>query len=102
VEGLSGRYLRRSLPPLGLLAGIGLLGIAVHPGTLLRLVAALPEAVVTAARRNACTPTAMAGRRQCGADNPDLRDHGRRDPAPAATQNGGPGRVLLYLPDHSV
>jgi len=56
VEGLSGRYLRRSLPLLDLLAQIGqelagragsrlagALGIAVHPATLLRLVAALPE-----------------------------------------------------------
>jgi len=54
--GLSGRYQRRSLPLLGLLAGIGLelggragsrlagvLGITVHPVTLLRLVAVLPE-----------------------------------------------------------
>jgi hypothetical protein len=62
VEGLSGRYLRRSLPLLGLLAGIGLelgdragsrlaglLGIAVHPVTLLRLVAARRGPVVTAA-----------------------------------------------------
>ncbi len=62
VEGLSGRYLRRSLPLLDLLAQIGrelagragsrlagALGIAVHPVTLLRLVAALPEAEVTAA-----------------------------------------------------
>jgi len=62
VEGLSSRYLRRSLPLLGLLAGIGLelagragsrlaglLGIAVHPVTLLRLVAALPGPELTAA-----------------------------------------------------
>jgi len=62
VEGLSGRYLRRSLPLLGLLAGIGLelagragsrlagaLGIAVHPVTLLRLVAALPEPEISTA-----------------------------------------------------
>ena len=60
--GLSGRYQRRSLPLLGLLAGIGLelgrragsrlagvLGIIVHPVTLLRLVAALPEPGVSAA-----------------------------------------------------
>lgn len=62
VEGLSGRYLRRSLPLLGMLAGIGLelagragsrlasaLGITVHPVTLLRLVAALPEPGISAA-----------------------------------------------------
>jgi transposase len=62
VDGLSGRYLRRSLPLLALLAGIGLalagragsrlaglLGIAVHPVTLLRLVAALPEPGIGAA-----------------------------------------------------
>jgi transposase len=62
VEGLSGRYLRRSLPLLGMLAGIGLelagragsrlagaLGITVHPVTLLRLVAALPEPGIGAA-----------------------------------------------------
>jgi transposase len=62
VDGLSGRYLRRSLPLLGMLAQIGrelagragsrlagALGIAVHPVTLLRLVAGLPEPEVTAA-----------------------------------------------------
>jgi transposase len=62
IEGLSGRYQRRSLPLLGLLAQIGrelagragsrlagALGIAVHPVTLLRLVAALPEPGIGAA-----------------------------------------------------
>jgi transposase len=62
VEGLTGRYLRRSLPLLGLLAQIGLvlagragarlaavLGVAVHRATLLRLVAALPEPELGAA-----------------------------------------------------
>ena len=62
VEGLTGRYLRRSLPLLGLLAQIALalagragarlaavLGAAVHRTTLLRLVAALPEPVISAA-----------------------------------------------------
>jgi transposase len=62
AEGLTGRYLRRSLPLLGLLAQIGLalagragarlaavLGIAVHRATLLRLVAALPELGVSTA-----------------------------------------------------
>jgi transposase len=62
VEGLTGRYLRRSLPLLGLLAQIGLalagragarlaavLGAAVHRTTLLRLVAALPGPEVSAA-----------------------------------------------------
>jgi transposase len=62
VEGLSSRYQRRSVPLLGLLAVIGLelagragsrlasaLGIAVHPVTLLRLVAALPEPEISAA-----------------------------------------------------
>ena len=62
VEGLTGRYLRRSLPLLGLLGQIGLalagragsrlagaLGIAVHRTTLLGLVAALPEPQVSAA-----------------------------------------------------
>jgi len=56
VEGLTGRYLRRSLPLLGLLAQIALalagragarlaavLGAAVHRTTLLRLVAAWPD-----------------------------------------------------------
>jgi transposase len=56
VDGLTGRYLRRSLPLLGLLAQVGLalagragarlaatLGAAAHRTTLLRLVAALPE-----------------------------------------------------------
>ena len=62
VEGLTGRYLRRSLPLLGLLAQIALalagragarlaaaLGAAVHRTTLLRLVAALPGPEVSAA-----------------------------------------------------
>ena len=62
VEGLTGRYLRRSLPLLGLLAQIALalagragarlaavLGAAVHRTTLLRLVAALPEPAISAA-----------------------------------------------------
>jgi transposase len=60
--GLSGRYRRRSIPLTAMLAGFGLelagraaarlagtLGIAVHPATVLRLVAAAPEAEVTAA-----------------------------------------------------
>jgi transposase len=62
VEGLTGRYLRRSLPLLGLLAQVGLalagragarlaatLGIAVHRTTLLGLVAAVPEPAIGAA-----------------------------------------------------
>jgi transposase len=62
ADGLTGRYLRRSLPLLGLLAQIGLalagragarlaavLGVAVHRATLLRLVAALPEPELGAA-----------------------------------------------------
>ena len=62
VEGLTGRYLRRSLPLRGLLAQIGLvlagragarlaaiLGVPVHRTTLLRLVAGLPEPVFSAA-----------------------------------------------------
>jgi transposase len=60
--GLSERYRRRSIPLTAMLAGFGLelagraaarlagtLGIAVHPATVLRLVAAAPEAEVTAA-----------------------------------------------------
>jgi len=60
--GLSVRYRRRSVPLLGMLAGFGrelagraaarlagTLGIAVHPATVLRLVAAAPEPEVTAA-----------------------------------------------------
>jgi zinc-finger of transposase IS204/IS1001/IS1096/IS1165/Transposase len=60
--GLSERYRRRSVPLLGMLAGFGLelagraaarlagtLGIAVHPATVLRLVAARPDPEVTAA-----------------------------------------------------
>ena len=52
VDGLTGRYLGRSLPLRGFLAQIGLalagragarLGAAAHRTTLLRLVAALPE-----------------------------------------------------------
>ena len=59
VDGLTGRYLRRSLPLLGLLAQVGLalagragarlaaaLGVAAHRTTLLRLVAALPEPAI--------------------------------------------------------
>ena len=62
VDGLTGRYLRRSLPLLGLLAQVGLalagragarlagtLGAAAHRTTLLRLVAALPEPGISAA-----------------------------------------------------
>jgi transposase len=62
VDGLTGRYLRRSLPLRGLLAQIGLalagragarlaavLGAAAHRTTLLRLVAALPEPAIGAA-----------------------------------------------------
>jgi transposase len=60
--GLSERYRRRSVPLLGMLAGFGLelagraaarlagtLGIAVHPATVLRLVAAAAEPEVSAA-----------------------------------------------------
>jgi transposase len=60
--GLSERYRRRSVPLLGMLAGFGLelagraaarlagtLGIAVHPATVQRLVAARPDPQVTAA-----------------------------------------------------
>jgi transposase len=62
VDGLTGRYLRRSLPLRGLLAQVGLalagragarlaavLGVAAHRSTLLRLVADLPEPVAGAA-----------------------------------------------------
>ena len=62
VDGLTGRYLRRSLPLRGLLAQVGLalagragarlaavLGVAAHRTTLLRLVAALPEPAIGAA-----------------------------------------------------
>jgi transposase len=62
AAGLSERYRRRSVPLLGMLAGFGLelagraaarlagtLGIAVHPATVLRLIAAAAEPKVTAA-----------------------------------------------------
>jgi zinc-finger of transposase IS204/IS1001/IS1096/IS1165 len=62
ADGLTGRYLRRSLPLRGLLARIGLvlagragarlaaiLAVPVHRTTLLRLVAGLPEPVISAA-----------------------------------------------------
>lgn len=62
AKGLSERYRRRSVPLLGMLAGFGLelagraaarlagtLGIAVHPSTVLRLVMALPDPLVSAA-----------------------------------------------------
>lgn len=61
-SGLTSRYRRRSVPLTAMLAGsglelagragarlAGLLGIAVHPSSVLRLVAALPEPQVTAA-----------------------------------------------------
>jgi transposase len=60
--GLTARYRRRSVPLMAMLAGFGLelagraaarlaglLGVAVHPSTVLRLVAALPGPQVTAA-----------------------------------------------------
>jgi len=62
AAGLSERYRRRSVPLLGMLAGFGLelagraaarlagtLGIAVHPATVLRLIAAAGEPEVAAA-----------------------------------------------------
>jgi transposase len=62
AAGVSERYRRRSVPLLGVLAGFGLelagraaarlagtLGIAVHPATVLRLVAAAREPEITAA-----------------------------------------------------
>jgi transposase len=62
AEGLTSRYRRRSVPLTAVLAGFGLelagraaarlaglLGAPVHPSTVLRLVAALPEPRVTAA-----------------------------------------------------
>jgi hypothetical protein len=62
ARGLSERYRRRSVPLTAMLAGFGLelagraaarlagtLGIAVHPSTVLRLVAATPDPEVTAA-----------------------------------------------------
>ena len=62
AEGLTSRYRRRSVPLRQMLAGFGLelagraaarlagrLGVAVHPSTVLRLVAALPEPPITAA-----------------------------------------------------
>jgi hypothetical protein len=60
--GVPARYRRRSLPLLAMLAGFGLelagraaarlagtMGIAVHPSTVLRLVAATPDPEITAA-----------------------------------------------------
>ncbi len=62
AAGLTSRYRRRSVPLTAMLAGFGLelagraaarlaglLGVPVHPSTVLRLVAALPEPQVTAA-----------------------------------------------------
>ncbi len=62
AEGLTGRYRRRSVPLPGMLAGFGLelagraaarlagaLGVPVHSSTVLRLVMALPDPLVTAA-----------------------------------------------------
>jgi transposase len=62
AEGLTGRYCRRSMPLTRMLARFGLelagragarlagmLGIAVHPSTVLRLVTALPDPEVSAA-----------------------------------------------------
>jgi transposase len=62
AAGFTSRYRRRSVPLMAMLAGFGLelagraaarlagrLGVAVHPSTVLRLVAALPEPPITAA-----------------------------------------------------
>jgi transposase len=62
AEGVTVRYRRRSVPLLGMLAGLGLelagraaarlagaLGVPVHSSTVLRLVMALPDPAVTAA-----------------------------------------------------
>jgi len=62
VDGLACRYQRRTLPLASLMAQIGLalpgragarlaapLGIAMHPATLLRLIAALPDPEIGAA-----------------------------------------------------
>ncbi len=62
AAGLTSRYRRRSVPLTAMLAGFGLelagraaarlaglLGVAVHPSTVLRLLAALPEPQLTAA-----------------------------------------------------
>lgn len=62
AQGLTSRYRRRALPLTAMLAGFGLelagrasvrvaglLGIRVHPSTVLRLVAALPEPEISAA-----------------------------------------------------
>ena len=62
ADGVSARYRRRSVPLARMLAGFGLelagraaarlsgtLGIAVHPSTVLRLVMALPDPVLTSA-----------------------------------------------------
>lgn len=62
ADGVSVRYRRRSVPLLAMLAGFGLelagragarlagtMGIAVHPSTMVRLVAALPEPEITTA-----------------------------------------------------
>jgi transposase len=75
AEGVSARYRRRSVPLLGMLAGFGLelarraaarlagtLGVPVHSSTVLRLVMALPDPPVTAARRSPGSTTSRCAR----------------------------------------
>jgi hypothetical protein len=95
VEGLTGRYLRRSLPLPGLLGPVGLalagragarlaaaLGIVVHRTTLLGLVAALPESQVSAAPQILGVDDFLWTRRpNTGAPSTGARpDRGRRTP----------------------
>jgi transposase len=97
AEGLTGRYLRRTLPLRELLACFGLelagragarlaavLGIAVHSSTLLRLVMALPDPVVTAA------PTVT------GIDDFALR---KGQVYGTVVADAVPGKVIDLLPD---
>ena len=72
---MSARYRRRSVPLLGMLAGFGLelagraaarlagtLGVPVHSSTVLRLVMALPDPPVAAARRSPGSTTSRCAR----------------------------------------
>ncbi len=80
AEGLTSRCRRRSVPLTAMLAGFGLelagraaarlaglLGVPVHPSTVLRLVAALPEPQVTAAPEVLGVATSRCARGRCTA-----------------------------------
>ena len=101
AEGLTFRYRRRSVPLLALLAGFGLelagraaarlaalLGITVHPSTVLRLVAALPAPQITAAPEVLGVDLLRAAQGAGVRDRAGGHRHRRRG-GPAAGPGGG-------------